>query len=242
MSSYDEYLHELKETQFRTAKEALRRLYVLLVMEDENMSKEDMYDRIMKDCLSLWARETIRINMPDELKDTERQDAGKKGNEKKKEIAVTNYGNVALETNAKQSSDLQKEQESGRSHLGLSRPKSDDLDFINDAKKEVEEEDEVFEEDDSDQVEIQKPNQDTDKDLRIKELEEALKKTELFKTATDLPKQQSAAGEITLDYSTFRKMFPFWRSAKFVYLKHDGKKVVALEPDYDRKKEVTATT
>ena len=38
-----------------------------------------MYDRILKDCLVIWSRATVIENMPDELKDSERQEAGRRG-------------------------------------------------------------------------------------------------------------------------------------------------------------------
>ena len=60
-----------------------------------------MYDRILKDCLVIWARATVIENMPDESKDSERQEAGRRGAEtKKKRLHVTNDGNVARDTPA----------------------------------------------------------------------------------------------------------------------------------------------
>ena len=78
----------------------LKRLYELLKIEDPLMSKDDMYDRIMKDCLEIWQKETIQNNMPDELKDKERQVSGKKGKEKQKEMIVTTNGSVAHDNQA----------------------------------------------------------------------------------------------------------------------------------------------
>lgn len=94
-SPYDEFLRQLKEHHKLVAKESLQRLYELLKLEDPLMSKDDMYDRIMKDCLEIWQKKTIQDNMPDELKDRERQESGRKGVEKKKEITVTTSGSVA---------------------------------------------------------------------------------------------------------------------------------------------------
>ena len=60
-----------------------------------------MYDRILKDRLVIWARATIIENMPDELKDSERQESGRRGAEaKKKLLRVTNDGNVARDAPA----------------------------------------------------------------------------------------------------------------------------------------------
>lgn len=100
MTTYDEYLNQLKEHHKLTAKEGLQRLYELLKLEDPLMSNEDIYDRMMKDCLVIWQKKTIQNNMPDELKDPERQEAGKKGVEKKKEIIVTTNSSVAPESGA----------------------------------------------------------------------------------------------------------------------------------------------
>jgi hypothetical protein len=94
MSNYDEYLEELKRVHSLSAKVCLQRLYELLKLEDPNMSKDDIYDRIVKDCLVIWARQTILNNMPDELKDSERQETGKKGAKKKQLLTVTNDGSV----------------------------------------------------------------------------------------------------------------------------------------------------
>jgi hypothetical protein len=96
MSRYDDFLKQLKEDHKTTAKMAIKRLYLLLKEDDPNLSKDDMYDRILKDCLVIWARATVIENMPDELKDSERQEAGRRGAEaKKKLLHVTNDGNVA---------------------------------------------------------------------------------------------------------------------------------------------------
>lgn len=95
MTTYDEYLHSIRKTHDITAREAIARLCELLKQEDGNLSKDDMYDRILKDLLVIWARATIIKNMPDELKDKERQESGIKGAEKKKELVVTTDGSVA---------------------------------------------------------------------------------------------------------------------------------------------------
>lgn len=111
MSSYDEYLEQLKASHSVTAKECLERLYQLLKLEDPRMSKDDMYDRIMKDCLVIWSHGTIENNMPNDLKDVERQGSGKKGR-KKQMISVTNDGSVAHTVWANNDLEQRKEQES----------------------------------------------------------------------------------------------------------------------------------
>lgn len=100
MITYDEYLNQVKALHKVTANSVLKRLYELLKIEDPLMSKDDMYDRIMKDCLEIWQKETIQNNMPDELKDKERQVSGKKGKEKQKEMVVTANGSVAHDNQA----------------------------------------------------------------------------------------------------------------------------------------------
>lgn len=100
MTTYDEYLGQVKGLHRVTAKSVLKRLYELLKIEDPLMSNDDMYDRILKDCLEIWQKGTIQDNMPDELKDKERQASGKKGKEKQKEMIVTTNGSVAPENQA----------------------------------------------------------------------------------------------------------------------------------------------
>src|SRR6476660_6219624 len=96
MSKYDDFFKQLKEDNKITAQIAIKKLYMLLKEDDTNLSNDDMYDRILKDCLVIWARATNIENMPNELKDSERQEAGRRGAEaKKKLLRVTNDGNVA---------------------------------------------------------------------------------------------------------------------------------------------------
>ena len=84
MNKNDNFLKQLKEDHKTTAKMAIKRLYLLLKEEDPNLSKDDMYDRILKDCLVIWARATVIENMPDELKDSERQEAGRRERRQRK--------------------------------------------------------------------------------------------------------------------------------------------------------------
>ena len=113
MSRYDDFLKQLKEDHKTTAQMAIKQLYLLLKEDDPNLSNDDMYDRILKDCLVIWARATIIENMPDELKDSERQEAGRRGAEaKKKLLRVTNDGNVARDAPANSNLFEQKQIES----------------------------------------------------------------------------------------------------------------------------------
>ena len=113
MSRYDDFLKQLKKDHKTTAQMAIKQLYLLLKEDDPNLSNDDMYDRILKDCLVIWARATIIENMPDELKDSERQEAGRRGAEaKKKLLRVTNDGNVARDARANSNLFEQKQIES----------------------------------------------------------------------------------------------------------------------------------
>ena len=113
MSRYDDFLKQLKEDHKTTAQMAIKWLYLLLKEDDPNLSNDDMYDRILKDCLVIWARATVIENMPDELKDSERQEAGRRGAEaKKKLLRVTNDGNVARDAPANSNLFEQKQIES----------------------------------------------------------------------------------------------------------------------------------
>jgi hypothetical protein len=113
MSKYDDFLKQLKEDHKTKAQLAIKQLYLLLREEDPNLSNDDIYDRILKDCLVIWARSTVIENMPDELKDSERQESGRRGAEaKKKLLRVTNDGNVAREVPANSNLVEQKQIES----------------------------------------------------------------------------------------------------------------------------------
>jgi len=72
-------------------------------LKDEGLTKEDINDKVTKDCLAAGlASSTIIHNMPDEYKNKERRETGKKASEikKKQEILVTANGSVASETEA----------------------------------------------------------------------------------------------------------------------------------------------
>jgi hypothetical protein len=113
MSKYDNFLKQLKEDHKTKAQLAIKQLYLLLKEEDPDLSNDDIYDRILKDCLVIWARATVIENMPDELKDSERQEAGRRGAEaKKKLLRVTNDGNVARDVPANSNLVEQKQIES----------------------------------------------------------------------------------------------------------------------------------
>jgi hypothetical protein len=113
MSRYNDFLKQLKENHKTTAQMAINQLYLLLKEEDPDLSNDDIYDRILKDCLVIWARATVIENMPDELKDSEQQESGRRGAEaKKKLLRVTNDGNVARDIPANSNLVEQKQIES----------------------------------------------------------------------------------------------------------------------------------
>ncbi|MDW0283326.1 MAG: hypothetical protein QN720_12545 [Nitrososphaeraceae archaeon] len=45
--------------------------------ENSNISNEDIRDRVMKDCISIWQKDTIRNALPDEYKDKQKQEAAR---------------------------------------------------------------------------------------------------------------------------------------------------------------------
>ena len=92
MSKYDEYLAQAKAS-VKTAGEYIPKLCEEL--KKEGLDKESINDKVTKDCLAIGlGRSTIVHNMPQEYKDEERVEAGKKSAEKKKEMLVTTDGNV----------------------------------------------------------------------------------------------------------------------------------------------------
>jgi hypothetical protein len=50
-------------------------LCLALKEENSNISNEDIRDRVMKDCISIWQKDTIRNALPDEYKDKQKQEA-----------------------------------------------------------------------------------------------------------------------------------------------------------------------
>ena len=52
-------------------------LCLALKEENSNISNEDIRDRVMKDCISIWQKDTIRNALPDEYKDKQKQEAAR---------------------------------------------------------------------------------------------------------------------------------------------------------------------
>jgi hypothetical protein len=83
MSHYDELLEEARSKTTATAKEYIPKLYHILV-DEEHKTPEDARKIIEHDLLSYWAKATVTKYLPQDVKDEIKQEAGKKGAEKKK--------------------------------------------------------------------------------------------------------------------------------------------------------------
>ena len=71
----------------RPAYEYIPKMCTALRKEDRHLSNEDIRDRVTKDCLEAGlAKSTIIHNIPQEFKNPDKIEAGKKGAEKKKII------------------------------------------------------------------------------------------------------------------------------------------------------------
>ncbi len=90
MSEYDDLLIEVKKKVHSLAKEYVPKLYQAL--REEGLSQEDARDRVEKDCIPIWAKETIRKWMPEEAKNPNVVDAAKV-REQKKKIVVSDPTN-----------------------------------------------------------------------------------------------------------------------------------------------------
>jgi hypothetical protein len=94
MSRYDELLSQLSASVTSAGE------YIPLMcdaLKEEKLSKEDIRDKVMKDCLAAGlARGTVTNNMPEEYKDEQKVKAGKKGAATKKDkIQIHTDGSTA---------------------------------------------------------------------------------------------------------------------------------------------------
>jgi hypothetical protein len=101
-SNYNRLLEQAKEAGASTARAWIPKLCQALREEDKNLSNEDIRDRVEKDCAYIWSKSTIRTYIPDEFKDPQKQEAGRKGREKQLEEPIPAGG--ARETGAENSS------------------------------------------------------------------------------------------------------------------------------------------
>ena len=84
MSEQSKYDNLLKQAR-GSAKYWIPQLCQALKEENSNLSNEDIRDRVMKDCISTWQKDTIRDALPDEYKDKLRSELGKRGRQKQLE-------------------------------------------------------------------------------------------------------------------------------------------------------------
>lgn len=111
MTTYDEYLAELK---LRTSAAYAYVPKMCNALKDEGLSKEDVKDRVTKDCLEAGlSKSTITHYIPEEFKDTKKVEAGKKGAVKKKELEMLTDGSVLQKSEAGSSPESPKEPDSG---------------------------------------------------------------------------------------------------------------------------------
>ena len=101
-SYYDSLLEQANITGTEAARTWIPKLRYALKDEDKNLSKEDIKDRVEKDCVEIWSKSTIRTYIPDEFKDVQKQEAGRKGREKQLEQPIPVW--AARETGAENSS------------------------------------------------------------------------------------------------------------------------------------------
>lgn len=82
-TQYEKHLAELKSKGTALAEQYIPKLYDDL--RKEQLTPQDARERIETDCADLWSRATIRKYLPDEAKNKEAQDKGRKGNATKSE-------------------------------------------------------------------------------------------------------------------------------------------------------------
>jgi hypothetical protein len=96
--NYNSLLEQAKAAGTEAARTWIPKLCYALKDEDKDLSKEDIKDRVEKDCVEIWSKSTIRTHIPDEFKDVQKQEAGRKGREKQLEQPIPAGG--ARETGA----------------------------------------------------------------------------------------------------------------------------------------------
>ena len=82
-SKYDQFLEQARGS----AKYWIPKLCEALRKENSEMSNEDIRERVTQDCLPTWQRGTINNALPEEYKNKERSETGKKGRQKQLEQA-----------------------------------------------------------------------------------------------------------------------------------------------------------
>jgi len=72
-SKYDTLLKQARGS----VKYWIPQLCQALKKENSTLSNEDIRDRVVKDCISIWQKDTIRNALPDEYKDKQKQEAAR---------------------------------------------------------------------------------------------------------------------------------------------------------------------
>ena len=75
---YDQLLEQARGS----AKYWIPKLCEALRKENSEMSNDDIRERVKKDCIGTWQRDTITEALPEEYKDKLRSELGKKGRQK----------------------------------------------------------------------------------------------------------------------------------------------------------------
>ncbi len=81
-STYNRLLEQAKAAATETARTWIPKLCKALKEAEKNLTNEGIRDRVEEDCAWIWSRNTIRNCIPDEYKDKQKQEAGKKGRQK----------------------------------------------------------------------------------------------------------------------------------------------------------------
>ena len=96
-TSYDELVKTIKSEHKNLAKELIPQLCYALANEDPMLSEEDIRARIKKDLIDIWSISTIYDNIPDEFKDKQKQEAGKKRKKNVRESSATTSEQKVIE-------------------------------------------------------------------------------------------------------------------------------------------------
>lgn len=122
-SNYDNLLIQARGS----AKHWIPRLCEALKKENPEMIVDDIRERVKKDCISIWQRDTITDALPVEYKNKRKQEAGRKGRQRQLEQAdgtVITTENVPDSNRASLVPNLQSEQYYGADDSSIARLKS----------------------------------------------------------------------------------------------------------------------
>jgi hypothetical protein len=105
-SKYDQLLEQARGS----AKYWIPKLCEALRRESSEMSNGDIRERVTNDCLPIWQKSTIRDALPDQYKQKEKAQAGKKGRQKQLEqargtVTITEEPQVPVRLRAENGSD-----------------------------------------------------------------------------------------------------------------------------------------